>query len=608
MLRAHPQRNLQISETLSDASVNVVLRLDRAPSQCQTETEDYYNSASFAEGSGGNRFDTVKVVVGRPSEPLKAVLNNGLHWKPGSFLLEVFFTVPATGSYPVTVYCAGKRVASTVVRVDSVRNPKSNADIPQPATRANGGGMGLGIVQGPSTRTWVLGASYLPRQCVSPQVTLGSRSLTLEDPASGRMYANLPFWQVAVNVHLPEDTPVGLHMLSLRCSGTAGLPDPLVASPVAVYRPWLSGEGDKAGGGASASTDRRSPVFTAIPKPSDVPWGLRSVLTTLAVASALLFLIGFPADIVNKTIEENREEINGWFRGWEPRLASLRTRIGGLSIYGFSVADLWATPWRRLTWFTVIAALLTTFVDPTAGFDIKTLLLFAGLGVAFPLTTMAYTASQESFARRFSGTPAVLNVLPLGLCLAGFCALFSYVAGFVPGYVFGLIAGYMTAREVERSLSTEDAGRSALVASGTLLAVALLAWVALERTHSASALPLLAVDAVLCAVFILGVQTLVFGLIPLRYLDGHKLWSWNRGAWIAVYGPAMFCFIHVMVLNRERVLADGSAPALVPTLALFIGFGALSMAFWAYFRYRPARPEPAPTTTRTGDQGGDGTP
>lgn len=112
-------------------------------------------------------------------------------------------------------------------------------------------------------------------------------------------------------------------------------------------------------------------------------------------------------------------------------------------------------------------------------------------------------------------------------------------------------------------------------------------------------------DAVLSAVFLLSVQTLVFGLIPLHMMDGRRLLAWSRRAWLAVYAVAVICFVHLLVLNRRDVLGQGTAPAFVSTLALFIGFGALSLAFWAYFRYRPPRPvladpptPPVPPTPR----------
>lgn len=77
-------------------------------------------------------------------------------------------------------------------------------------------------------------------------------------------------------------------------------------------------------------------------------------------------------------------------------------------------------------------------------------------------------------------------------------------------------------------------------------------------------------DAVLAAIFLLGVQSVVFGLIPLRFLDGDKLRNWSQLAWVLVYGAGVFFFVHLLVLNRRDLVGQGTAPAFFSTLALFL--------------------------------------
>ncbi|WAL93243.1 FGLLP motif-containing membrane protein [Streptomyces sp. Je 1-369] len=478
------------------------------------------------------------------------------------------------GSHTVVVECRSADGASWA-RVGS--STLDVATLGQDAPSYHfGGGPGIRISEGTVSegeRRRTIRIEDAADECAGGQVRLDGRALaTTLDVKEGLGY-------VAAEFTVPANTPQGRHRIALDCPrGT------LISYPIAVNR-------TAAAVGDPAPALNKSPVFAAIPKPSEVPWGLRSVALTLAVASALILLIGFPADIVNKTIEENRQEIEGWFLPWTVWLRRRRTAMHALRIGGRTVSALWASPRRRFCWFTLAAALLTTLIDPAIGIRGDTMMLFFGLLVALPVTTLVYAVVVESFARRFSdGVAGALFVLPLGLVLAAFCTLLSVVAGFVPGYVFGLIAGYATAGEARRQLSDEDQGRSVLAGTFCLLAVALLAWVALERTHDGTWLPLRMLDAVLSAVFLLSVQTLVFGLIPLHMMDGRRLLAWSRRAWLAVYAVAVICFVHLLVLNRRDVLGQGTAPAFVSTLALFIGFGALSLAFWAYFRYRPPRP------------------
>jgi hypothetical protein len=72
------------------------------------------------------------------------------------------------------------------------------------------------------------------------------------------------------------------------------------------------------------------------------------ILQSLALAAVLIpFLMpfaGFPADIFNKILEENYDEIRGWFR---------RLRIVTLRV----------PPLGQFAGFAVIAALLTALVD-----------------------------------------------------------------------------------------------------------------------------------------------------------------------------------------------------------------------------------------------------
>ena len=57
--------------------------------------------------------------------------------------------------------------------------------------------------------------------------------------------------------------------------------------------------------------------------------------------------------------------------------------------------------------------------------------------------------------------------------------------------------------------------------------LALCAWAA-TMLAACALLPLVEdVSWLLQVVFLLGVQTLVFGLIPLRFLDGHVLREWK---------------------------------------------------------------------------------
>jgi hypothetical protein len=95
-----------------------------------------------------------------------------------------------------------------------------------------------------------------------------------------------------------------------------------------------------------------------------------------------------------------------------------------------------------------------------------------------------------------------------------------------------------------------------------------LAWFAWIPVSHRAGLPtaclgVLILDAVLVAVFVTGLEGAVLGMVPLRFMDGHKVTRWSR---------------------------------------IWVGFGLFSFAFWGYFRFRKPREagfemQPEPVTT-----------
>jgi hypothetical protein len=63
----------------------------------------------------------------------------------------------------------------------------------------------------------------------------------------------------------------------------------------------------------------------------------------------------------------------------------------------------------------------------------------------------------------------------------------------------------------------------------------------------------------------------------------------------------MFAFAHILLNPQSGYLADSSRTPFLTIVALFLCFGAVSIGFWAYFRFRPARPKPAAEGTLRDD-------
>jgi hypothetical protein len=88
----------------------------------------------------------------------------------------------------------------------------------------------------------------------------------------------------------------------------------------------------------------------------------------------------------------------------------------------------------------------------------------------------------------------------------------------------------------------------------------------------------------LTGTFVAGLQTLVFALVPLRFLEGHNLVRWRRGLWAAVQGLAIFAFLQLLV--RPGAAYGRHSGSVVAIVIVFVGFGAASVAFWGFFARR----------------------
>lgn len=264
--------------------------------------------------------------------------------------------------------------------------------------------------------------------------------------------------------------------------------------------------------------------------------------------------------------------------------------------------SLWNSVWI-LPVFLLISALASTFVDPDAGFDGKTGILLLGFLVAAPLVIFAYAWPNEQVAKRASEVPGVLRTVPAALGLAVLCTVLSRAADFVPGYVFGLVLGYVALSE--RRLTRAQEGKAVLFGAAAALLVSIAAWVGLEFVHEKATavdanVGLVIADTVLATTFILGVEAVIFGLIPLRVLDGSKLRKWNVWIWMATYAVAILLFVHVLVLNSGQAGSDDDT-SLTAALILFAGFGLVSAGFWAWFKFVPDPAlVPAPAGMPTG--------
>ncbi len=352
-------------------------------------------------------------------------------------------------------------------------------------------------------------------------------------------------------------------------------PEPVNASPssepsespvAAPVDPAESPPGD-------AGVGDRAPFADAVAAPAEVSTDPIVVLQSAALAALLVFLMPFPGQLFNSTLEAHEDEVRRWFR-----LDRLGTAIGGIGAF-------WAS-WPGVIGFTLLATLLYGFLDPGFGLSLASLATFLGMLVGIVLVTAAFAVPAWLSHRRVGDT-ARLKVVPLSLLIGVGCVLLSRLTGFQPGYLYGLLIGLAFARE----LSATEEGRATAIGAVFMLAVALMAWLGLAALPASDAFGLTVLRTSLAALMVAGLEGVVFGLLPMRFLPGESLYSWNRVAWAALLGIGAFGFFHILINPASGYLSDTSRTPLFTVLALLAGFALLSVAFWAWFRFRaPAVP------------------
>ena len=318
----------------------------------------------------------------------------------------------------------------------------------------------------------------------------------------------------------------------------------------------------------------------ALPPPSWSVFALPKVLESLALGALLVVLVGFPAELFNQTYEKNEARIR---RGLS-KVTHWKARGTG------SVAG----PWIAFPFFAV-AAVCTALVEPAFDFGWTGATVFAGFVVAIPLTMVAYAYPSEWYERRASKVTGRFHVIALALIVAASLTIMSRLVHFVPGYVYGLVAGFTATR----TLSRTQQAKSVLAGTACVFALSVVAWVlwgkydaVAQGPHASHAEAI--IGAVLAQVTILAITSVVFGLMPFKFLDGHRLRTWNLAGWLAVYAVAAFWFVLVLIRNNRDVLQKHTLPvAFAEPFILFAVFGILSILFWLYFRLRPS-PENAP--------------
>jgi hypothetical protein len=267
-------------------------------------------------------------------------------------------------------------------------------------------------------------------------------------------------------------------------------------------------------GPAPTNESDRSFLAAAISTVGDISFDPGHVAANAGLLLLLLLLAGLPAEVLNATLKANYHERPRGSRF--PRLVALGGTINALP-----------NP-VLLAGFGLVGALIHSQLDPHLGLNRQSLVLVGGLAAAFVVVTGLAEALRIPYLRRRGGPPSHLRMFPLALIAAVALVAVSRAFELQPGLIFGITCGLALGGE----LNDLEEGRSIAVASVGLLVVAVTSWLLWTPVADAANGPdpgtgTLFLDAALSTLWLTGLQAVIFGLLPLRFLYGEKLVKWS---------------------------------------------------------------------------------
>jgi hypothetical protein len=323
------------------------------------------------------------------------------------------------------------------------------------------------------------------------------------------------------------------------------------------------------------------PAFvTSLPLPSQVSLDPGVVLASAAVALGAIALIAFPYELFNSTMEENYHEIRGWFGKGPRSVPEPKTRGNVLSFLGL----------------TAVTAVACGFLSPGFGLNPTSAVQFVGIFVALLVMAVVFSLPADIGIRRQFGEWGKLNFLPgsviVTIVMVVACRLFNFQPGFFYGALAGLAYRSALSEPVQGKMTAANWVFSLIISVGAFF---MRVPVSAASSRPGSSIWWIGLEICLSLIFLWGVEGLAVAMLPLRFLDGRKVYRWSKTAWAVMFFLGIFATFHVLLRPGSGYVGSTSGAVGVGVMTLFAAFGLGSVAFWAYFRFRPDRWVPAPT-------------
>lgn len=295
----------------------------------------------------------------------------------------------------------------------------------------------------------------------------------------------------------------------------------------------------------------------ALAEPSEVDLSPATIALAAGVSFLGLILIGFPAELFNKTLRENYSSLKKLF----PWIGKSRASTG----VGWQVGALVLS--------SALAGLIGSFQKVREWNAGDVLIVALSLAVGFLVTNAVWELASAVAGHELGMPPRIFRSYPGALPFVALFVAISTVGGLQPAYVYGHIAGSRTEDSSEVALRSRAMQTAA--ASMTLLLFSIFCWAL--RAVVSSPVP----NGILAGITIVGLNRLVFALVPATFLDGQAPFRYNRALWASLYIPTVLAFLLLVLLPA---INKGGGGPIAASAALFVIFAGVSLALWGYFR------------------------
>ena len=384
---------------------------------------------------------------------------------------------------------------------------------------------------------------------------------------------------------VPAGTEIGAHTVMVTASGPGIVPT-TKQQPITVTVPPIT----SSGGGSSGSVEKTTTTHTsgeggssngpgiapniltkALTPFADVAVHPNKIVSAFEIGLVLLLLAVLPAHLLNATIAEQSDRIERRFG--KARMPNWLFRLG-----------IWfrSAPVAGAIVVTLVTAILFGFADPKFGFMLASLRLILACGIALFFVGYVANALTGLIARVQWNVMATVSTRPYGLILTVVGVLVSRALHFSPGFLIGLILGLA----IQERSAASYAWRTIALRSSIVLLMAIAAWIGystltLGGSEGGTFGSALMVET-LVAITTEGVVALLVELLPLKFLEGQRIYDHSRVMW------GIFYFLTLVVFVLAVIPWEGNWDALHGSLGVWIivlvAFAATCVGVYIYFR------------------------